>query len=154
MSKLRMSETEFRRQFKEGLQRGREALRSPTRIVSARYNERTGLIESDFANGFRVAFPPTAVKGLEGGSAGQLRALKIDAGGEALIWDQLNADVAVLGLLAWAFGRTPFFKELGRAGGRAKSEAKAHAARANGRKGGRPPKQPAPQAARKKPRTT
>lgn len=154
MTKLPMSEAEFRRQFKEGLRRGREALRSPTRIVGARYNERTGLIESDFANGFRVAFPPAAVKGLEGASARQLRAPKIDPGGEALIWDQLDADVAVLGLLVWAFGRTPFFKELGRVGGRAKSNAKTRAARANGRKGGRPRKEVAPQAARRKPQTT
>lgn len=154
MTKLPISEDEFRRQFKEALERGREALRSPTRIVGASYNERTGLIETDFANGFRVAFPPMAVKGLEGASARQLRTLKVDAGGEALIWDELNADVAVLGLLVGAFGRTPFFKELGRAGGRAKSEAKARAARANGHKGGRPRKRVELQSPRRKPHTT
>jgi hypothetical protein len=64
----------------------------------------------------------------------------VDPSGEALRWDAIDLDVAVLGLLFEAFESTPFFSQLGRKGGSAKSKAKAAAARANGMKGGRPRK--------------
>jgi hypothetical protein len=139
VNELGMSEAEFRRQMKTARARAKKTLRSPTRIVSARYDGTR--VQVEFANGFQFAFPPSEVPGLEEAEKKVLKAIEVDPSGEALRWDALDIDIAVLGLVFDAFSSTPFFRQLGRRGGQAKSQAKSAAARANGMKGGRPRKQ-------------
>jgi hypothetical protein len=134
-----MSEAEFARQMKSARRRGKETGRAPTRIVSVHYANK--LIHVEFANGFRVSFPAKHLPELEQASEENLANVAVDPSGEALRWDAIDLDVAVLGLLFEAFESTPFFSQLGCKGGSAKSKAKAAAARANGLKGGRPRKQ-------------
>jgi hypothetical protein len=133
-----MSEADFTRDLKSAHKRGKEAGRAPTRVVSVHYASK--LVHVEFANGFQVSFPTNHVPELEQASEEILADVVVDPSGEALRWDAIDLDVAVLGLLFEAFESTPFFSQLGRKGGSAKSKAKAAAARANGMKGGRPRK--------------
>lgn len=138
MTERAMTDREFEKQLRKARTRGRAAEASPLRVVAARHDTDAGLIVAEFANGFQVGFPSSALSELEGIAADVLASVEVDASGEALRWEALDVDVAVLGLLARAFGASPFFRELGRRGGQVTSVAKAEAARANGAKGGRP----------------
>lgn len=130
------------------LERGREADHAAPRAVSARYDAASRRIVVELTNGCAFAFPTDLAQELRGASPAVLARVQVLAGGRALRWEALDADLGVAPLLQGIFGTAAWMRELrsemGRAGGRASTPAKASAARENGRKGGRPRKQPAP----------
>lgn len=126
------------------VERGRIADENEPRATSAWYDEASGRIFMELKNGCLFAFPSEMGQGLRGATARQLSEVEILPGGEALHWEELDADLGVPGLVAGVFGSKAWMRELGRAGGSVQSEAKARASRENGKKGGRPRKAPAP----------
>jgi hypothetical protein len=131
-------------EYLAAVERGRIADETEPRAVSARYNEATGRIEIELKDGCMFAFPAQYGQGLRGATPEQLAAVEVWPGGDALHWEELDADLGVAGLVAGVFGSKAWMRELGRAGGRVQSEAKAAASRENGKKGGRPRKPPQP----------
>lgn len=112
------------------------------RAVTAWFDAAQNLVMFKLKNDCVFGFPPPESEywGLSRATSEQLARIELWPGGEALHWEEIDADISVPGLLfdllnvkAW------YAKWLGGA----KSEAKAAAARENGKKGGRPRKQPA-----------
>ena len=119
------------------LARGRSARASEPRAAKARYDRKTGRVVVELTNGCTFAFPPRLVQGLETAADDQLAAIEILGQGYGLLWEALDVDISVPGLMAGIFGTKAYMARLA---GQAKSPAKAAAARANGAKGGRPRK--------------
>lgn len=119
---------------------GRIAAETEPRAKSARYDRRTKRIVVELTNGCLFAFPAEYGQGLRGATEAQLSQIEVTPGGYGLIWDEIDAGLAVPGLVAGVFGSKTWMRELGRLGGQVQSEAKAKASRENGKKGGRPRK--------------
>lgn len=134
----RLSDAEIDAQIPAAKRREAAAYASGLRATAARYDKATERVVLELSNGVGFAFPVTTVRGLEHASHMQRAALELDPAGSGVIWNALDADISVPGLLAATFRRAGVASLLGTAGGAAKSEAKASAARANGAKGGRP----------------
>jgi hypothetical protein len=116
----------------------RELVGEP-RVVGARYDKESGRVLVELNNGCLFGFPVWMVAGTSQATHEELEKIQLEPFGEAVIWEELNADTNVLGLMlnalrvkAWAA------KYLGSI----TSPAKAEAARENGKKGGRPRKLP------------
>jgi hypothetical protein len=107
------------------------------RVVSARYDHATARVLVEFSNGCLFGFPVWMVPGTSRATPEELEQIQLEPFGEAVIWEELNADTNVLGLMMAAFHlKARAAKYLGSA----TSPAKAQAARQNGKKGGRPRK--------------
>jgi hypothetical protein len=128
-------------EFLAATEAARIADETEPRAVSARYDAETGRIEIELKNGCMFAFPARYGQGLQGATEEQLAAVEI-LYGEALHWEELDADLGVPQLVSGMFGSKAWMRQLGQLGGQAKSEAKAQASRENGKKGGRPRKTP------------
>jgi hypothetical protein len=132
------------RDIEAALERGRTADAGEPRAVGAHYDQATGRVVVELANGTQFAFPASLGQGLHDATPAQLAGVEVLAGGRALRWDALDVDMGVAPLVAGVFGTRGWMaelrRELARSGGRAASPAKARAARENGRKGGRPRK--------------
>lgn len=110
------------------------------RAASARYDPETDRVIVELTSGCVFAFPRMEGAGLETGTPEQLSEVEVLPGGEALHWDELDADISLPGLMARLLNLRQWAPRML---GQTTSEAKARAAKANGRKGGRPRKRPA-----------
>jgi len=148
------TEAEILAQLPAARERERIAAETEPRAASARYDRRSRRIVIELTSGCMFAFPAEYGQGLRGATAEQLSSVEVVSGGSLLIWEGLDAALAVPGLLSGMFGSRAWMRELGRAGGTVRSEAKAQASRENGKKGGRPrkagPQADAPLASEKK----
>jgi hypothetical protein len=124
-------------QIDAALERGKHALATEPRAVSARYDRKLERVVVELTNGCTFAFPPRLGQGLEAATDEQLEQVEILGLGYGLHWEALDVDLSVPGLLAGLFGTKTY---MARRAGQATSPAKAAAARANGAKGGRPRK--------------
>lgn len=107
------------------------------RVLSARYDDATARVLVEFSNGCLFGFPVWMVPGTSQATPEELEQIQLEPFGEAVIWEELNADTNVLGMMLQAFHlKTRAAKYLGAS----TSPAKAQAARENGKKGGRPRK--------------
>lgn len=128
-------------QLKAAEARGRKAFETEPRAVAARYDQATGRVVIELANGCLYAFPAELAQDLRGAGHDVLASVEIDGAGFNLHWPAIDADLYVPALVAGVFGtRAWMARELARVAGRTRSPAKAAAARANGAKGGRPRK--------------
>lgn len=105
--------------------------------MHAEYDRDRDVILVQLASGSWFGFSPSAVPELRGATAEDLAQVEVEAFGEGLHWEALDADVSVPGIIfdsldapawwaRWIASRT--------------TEKKAAAARENGKKGGRPRK--------------
>jgi hypothetical protein len=145
MTKARnVSKSEFERQYKLAVARGRESMAREAQAGSARYDAKSKRIVVDLKNGVTIAFPCELLQGLRGASPSDLAKVELGPRGASLHWESLDADFGLGGLMSGIFGNKVWMSilmaEFGRKGGKATSRAKAAAARANGAKGGRPRK--------------
>jgi len=107
------------------------------RVLSARYDGTTARVLVEFSNGCLFGFPVWMVPGTSRATPEELEQIQLEPFGEAVIWEELNADTNVMGMMLQAFHlKTQAAKYLGAS----TSPAKAEAARKNGKKGGRPRK--------------
>lgn len=107
------------------------------RVVGAHYDRATARVLVEFSNGCLFGFPAWMVPGTSQATHEELERIQLEPFGEAVIWDELNTDTNVLGLMLEALHvKTWAAKYLGSV----TSPAKAEAARENGKKGGRPKK--------------
>ena len=105
---------------------------------SARYDQSRHRIIMELTNGCVFGFPVRDIPWLRHMAPAQLSDVEVSPGGSGLIWDAVDIDLDVAGLILSSIGRAEKAREFGRLAGSAKSAAKARAARANGAKGGRP----------------
>lgn len=117
--------------------RGKQVQQREPRAASVRYEPETAQIVVALENGCTVAFPPSLVEGLAGGTTAQLEEVELLGRGYGLHWESLDVDLSVPGLMVGLFGTRSW---MARQGGAATSAAKSAAARNNGKKGGRPKK--------------
>jgi len=110
------------------------------RAVKAWYDAKRNLVMFQVRNGCVFGFPPSEGMGLETATPEQLARVDPDFwGGEALHWEELDADISVPGIMFDLLNVRGWYAKWM---GSATSEAKAAAARANGKKGGRPRSKP------------
>lgn len=121
-------------------ERGRIAMATEPRAVSARYDAKAGRIVVELTSGATFAFPPALVQFLRDATPEHLAEIEVSAAGFGLHWPQIDVDFTVKGLMNGVFGTKAWMSELARRAGSVTSPAKAAAARANGAKGGRPRK--------------
>jgi uncharacterized protein DUF2442 len=119
--------------------RARELQARVPRVVSARYDRRTGRIVIHLSSRLIVSFAPEDAQGLENARPSQLNEVEISPSGFGLHFPALDADIYVPGLLEGFLGSKSWMAaRLGQLGGRSTSKFKKAASRANGRLGGRP----------------
>lgn len=107
------------------------------RAVSARYDAPSGRVLVEMNNGCVFGFPAWMVPGTSRATPEELANVSVQAHGEAIAFEELNADTDVNGLLLEVLHvRDWAAKYLGSM----TSPAKAEAARENGKRGGRPRK--------------
>jgi hypothetical protein len=129
----------FERQNEQAIREAREADRIEPRANTAAYDPRKGLVLVELRSGFAFGFPPARVPGLESATAHELSAVRISPSGDGIIWDELDVQASLTGIMATALNLREWAP---RFMGQIRSEAKAKASRANGLKGGRPPRSP------------
>lgn len=134
----RLTEAQIDAQTSAARVRESRARATGLRAKSARYDDRSERVVLELTNGIALAFPVRLVRGLEHATRAQRAALTLSPSGSGVIWEELDADVSVPGVVASTFGRQLAASALGSAGGKSRSTAKAKAAKANGAKGGRP----------------
>lgn len=137
MSRM-LTEEEVQRQLDAAYGNRRPRVREPgPRAVSAAYEPRTRRVVLELHNGCLFGFPVDMVPGTDDASPEQLARVQVCEGGEAIVWEELNTDSDVGGLVVEAFELQAW---AARYLGSRTSPSKAAAARENGKKGGRPRK--------------
>lgn len=127
--------------YDRALARGREALEQP-HVISARYVANADEIELRYNSGWVFHFRPHDTDVFSHVPKEALAHLYVTPGGDGLILEADDIDVAVSipGLVAKLIPLDVARSAVASARGRVRSAAKSEAARLNGLKGGRPPK--------------
>ena len=121
--------------------RAKELQAHVPRVVSARYDRRTGRVVIHLSSKLIVSFAPEDAQGLENARPSQLNEIEISPSGFGLHFPAVDADLYVPVLLEGFLGSKSWMAaRLGQIGGRSTSKVKKAASRANGRLGGRPRK--------------
>ena len=122
---------------------GRESTEQEAREPYAEavsYNPKTGMVDLTLRGGVELAFPASALYGLDvdNATAEELEDVRV-VGGRSLFWDSLDVQMSLTAVLGRVLGVLTS-SEAARRAGSVRSEAKTATARANGAKGGRPRK--------------
>ena len=92
-------------------ERGRIAMLTEPRAVSARYDAGIDRIVVELVNGCTFLFPPRIAQGLETATDDELAEVETDTVGFGLHWERLDADFTVAGLMAGRFGTARYMQE-------------------------------------------
>jgi hypothetical protein len=127
--------------FELANQRARQLGTAIPKVVSARYNRKSGHIVIHLSSKLIVSFSPNDAQGLENAKPSQLEEIEISPSGLGIHFPKLDADLYVPGLLEGFLGSRKWMAaRLGQVVGQSRSKAKKTASWANGRLGGRPRK--------------
>lgn len=127
--------------FEQANRRAKDLRARVPRVLSARYDRKTGRVVLHLSSKLIVSFSPEDVEGLGAARPSQLVDIEISPSGFGVHFPALDADLYVPGLLEGFLGsKTWMASRLGQIGGRSTSKAKKTASRANGSLGGRPKK--------------
>ena len=138
MANRSLTDAEILAQIPAARAREARARKQGLRAAHVKFDRASRRIVLELTNGYMFAFPLRAIRALNSLTDAQLASAELDPSGAVLIWDALDIDLSVPGLLLSAVGERERFGHLASLAGRVTTDAKARAARANGRKGGRP----------------
>jgi hypothetical protein len=121
--------------------RHHSAARAAGRVaVSATFDRKTRRVVVEMSLGHSFGIPTSAIPELACASDRQLSRVRVDDLGSGLIWEDLDVQVSVIGVILEVLGERVISAAASRAAGMVITEAKSAAARRNGAKGGRPRK--------------
>ncbi|MBY0582275.1 MAG: DUF2442 domain-containing protein [Sphingomonas sp.] len=92
-------------------QRGRIAMLTEPRALSAHYDAAIDRVVVELVNGCTFMFPPRLAQGLEHATKEELATVETSPFGFGLHWEQLNADFTVAGLMAGRFGTARYMAD-------------------------------------------
>lgn len=105
----------------------------------AYHDHRSGKVVVELESGWEIAFPPSAIQGLESAADSDLDKLELTPSKLGLHFPTLDVDLSIPALFHKQTGSKQWMaQQLGKAGGSVTSQRKATAARENGKHGGRP----------------
>ena len=134
---MKMSDTEFERQYAAATRIGEEELRNNPLAVAVDYNTRLRKVRVTLNNGCLFVFPPELVQGLTNATPQQLAAVRILGPGAAIDWPSLDVQCQITSLLSGIFGTRRWMAGLDRKGRQTTLPAKTATTRSNEKKGGR-----------------
>ncbi len=91
-------------EHEEAVQQGQALYRDLPRAVSARFEEKLGLIFVELSSGYLIAFSPERAEDLNGVSAENLGKIEITPPGSGIYFPLIDADLWVPGLARGIFG--------------------------------------------------
>ena len=98
--------------FRAARERGRLAMMTKPRALSARYDPASAMISLELSNDCTFAFPARRCQGLEQATDQQLAEVETMGVGFGLGWDELDAHLTVEGLMAGRFGSQRYMERL------------------------------------------
>ena len=132
---------ESRDQFELASRRGKALRESTPRVISARYDLRSGRIVIRLSSNLEVNFSPRDAQGLEHATPAKLQDIQVTPSGFGIHFPKLDADLYVPAILEGFLGSKKWMAaRLGQLGGASRSRAKRAASKRNGALGGRPRK--------------
>ena len=104
----------FREQFTQAQMAAKIANMSEPRAVSAMYDATNYLVVIRLKNGSIFSFPPAIAQGLTEASPEDLARVELTPSGDALHWENLDADLSIPDLLMGVFGSKKWMAKLQR----------------------------------------
>lgn len=102
----------FMEQFNQAQEAAQAANLIEPRAVAAFYDETSNLVVIRLRSGSIFSFPPDIAQGLAGASTKDLVFIQITPSGDALHWENLDADLSVPDLLMGIFGSKKWMAKL------------------------------------------
>ena len=99
-------------QFNQAQEAAQFANLHEPRAIAAFYDEINHLIVIRLKSGSIFSFPPDIAQGLAGATAKDLASIEITLSGDALHWENLDADLSVPDLLMGVFGSKQWMAKL------------------------------------------
>jgi hypothetical protein len=102
----------FMEQFNQAQEAAQVSNLIEPRAIAAFYDESSNLVVIRLKSGSIFSFPPDIAQGLAGATAKDLASIEITFSGDALYWENLDADFSVPDLLMGIFGSKKWMAKL------------------------------------------
>lgn len=112
MDNVMSDERTFMEQFNQAQEAAQIANLNEPRAIAAFYDEINHLVVIRLKSGSIFSFPPDIAQGLAGAMAKDLASIEITFSGDALHWENLDADLSVPDLLRGIFGSKKWMAKL------------------------------------------
>ncbi|HLQ44916.1 MAG TPA: DUF2442 domain-containing protein [Planctomycetaceae bacterium] len=137
---MKMSQTEFERQFAAAKRLGDEELRTQPLATGVRFDKRTRRVIVDLNKGMTLSVPVDRLQGVHDAAIKDLSRVEILGPGFHIEWPTLDQQFSIAGLMAGRFGNKAWMTALDRRGAVAKTKLKTKTSRANSKQGRQPRK--------------